>query len=111
MKLKKLSYFMFAGLERTRSREGRDGFSSMLPVVNVVRRWLSCPKQQLERAGQCVTSADCASRVPYCSALGFCHGGRLPFDEQQLQIEEGVFAAQPEEQPQGRRERDANRTN
>ena len=27
-------------------------------------------------AGQCVTSADCASRVPYCSKLGFCHGGR-----------------------------------
>ena len=28
------------------------------------------------RAGQCVTSDDCASRVPYCSKLGFCHGGR-----------------------------------
>ena len=49
------------------------------------------------RAGQCKTSADCASRVrirkttyclkeedyqqfhlkvPYCSELGFCHGGR-----------------------------------
>ena len=28
------------------------------------------------KAGQCVTSADCASRVPYCSKLGFCHGGR-----------------------------------
>ena len=26
---------MFAGLERTRSREGRDGFSSMLSIVNV----------------------------------------------------------------------------
>ena len=49
-----------------------------------------------------MTSADCASRVPYCSALGFCHGGRLPFDEQQLEIEEGVFAAQPQEQPQGK---------
>ena len=75
----------------------------MLPVVNVVRRWLSYP-QQLEHAGQCVTSADCASRVPYCSALGFCHGGRLPFDEQQLEIEEGVIAAQPQEQPQGKME-------
>merc|ERR1712130_387519 len=38
------------------------------------------------KAGQCVTSADCASRVPYCSKLGFCHGGRLPFDEAQLEI-------------------------
>merc|ERR1711935_816819 len=38
------------------------------------------------RAGQCKTSADCASRVPYCSKLGFCHGGRLPFDEAQLEI-------------------------
>jgi len=38
------------------------------------------------RAGQCVTSADCASRVPYCSKLGYCHGGRLPFDEAQLEI-------------------------
>ncbi len=38
-------------------------------------------------SGQCVTSADCASRVPYCSRLGFCHGGRLPFDEEQLEIE------------------------
>ena len=65
---------------------------------------------QLDYAGQCVTSADCASRVPYCSALGFCHGGRLPFDEQQLEIEEGVFAAQPQEQPQGGREKDTNRT-
>merc|ERR1712002_1306777 len=27
------------------------------------------------RAGQCKTSADCASRVPYCSKLGFCNGG------------------------------------
>ena len=48
-----------------------------------------------------MTSADCASRVPYCSALGFCHGGRLPFDEQQLEIEEGVFSTEPEGQPQG----------
>merc|ERR1719219_3260563 len=38
------------------------------------------------RSGQCVTSADCASRVPYCSKLGYCHGGRLPFDEEQLEI-------------------------
>merc|ERR1712037_1071419 len=38
------------------------------------------------RSGQCKTSADCASRVPYCSELGFCHGGRLPFDEAQLEI-------------------------
>merc|ERR1719422_868433 len=38
------------------------------------------------RAGQCKTSADCASTVPYCSKLGFCHGGRLPFDEAQLEI-------------------------
>ena len=38
------------------------------------------------RAGQCKTSADCASRVPYCSKLGYCHGGRLPFDEAQLEI-------------------------
>ena len=38
------------------------------------------------RSGQCVTSADCASRVPYCSKLGYCHGGRLPFDEAQLEI-------------------------
>ncbi len=27
-------------------------------------------------------------RVPYCSVLGFCHGGRLPFDEEQLEIPE-----------------------
>jgi len=38
------------------------------------------------RAGQCKTSADCASRVPYCSKLGYCHGGRLPFDEEQIEI-------------------------
>lgn len=53
------------------------------------------------RSGQCVTSADCASRVPYCSKLGFCHGGRLPFDEVQLEIEDQVFQSSPEEQPQG----------
>lgn len=53
------------------------------------------------RSGQCVTSADCASRVPYCSKLGFCHGGRLPFDEEQLEIEDGVFASPPQDQPQG----------
>ena len=35
MKFKNVTYFMFAGLERTRSREGRDGFSSMLSIVNV----------------------------------------------------------------------------
>ena len=33
-----------------------------------------------------MTSADCAPRVPYCSKLGFCHGGTLPFDEEQLDI-------------------------
>merc|ERR1719210_292987 len=44
------------------------------------------------RAGQCKTSADCASRVPYCSKLGFCHGGRLPFDEAQLEIVGGEEA-------------------
>ena len=38
------------------------------------------------RAGQCKTSADCGSRVPYCSQLGFCHGGTLPFFEEQLDI-------------------------
>ena len=27
-----------------------------------------------------------AVRVPYCSKLGYCHGGRLPFDEAQLEI-------------------------
>uniref|UniRef100_A0A0K2SZT8 Uncharacterized protein n=1 Tax=Lepeophtheirus salmonis TaxID=72036 RepID=A0A0K2SZT8_LEPSM len=36
--------------------------------------------------GQCNTSEDCAPRTPYCSKLGFCHGGRLPFDEEQLEI-------------------------
>ncbi|XP_023328701.1 uncharacterized protein LOC111701586 [Eurytemora carolleeae] len=41
------------------------------------------------KAGQCVTSADCASRVPYCSKLGYCHGGRLPFDEAQIEIPDG----------------------
>jgi len=41
------------------------------------------------KSGQCVTSADCASRVPYCSKLGFCHGGRLPFDEAQIEIPDG----------------------
>ncbi|TRY78321.1 hypothetical protein TCAL_14379 [Tigriopus californicus] len=53
------------------------------------------------RSGQCVTSADCASRVPYCSKLGFCHGGRLPFDEVQLEIEDQVFQSPPNDQPQG----------
>lgn len=53
------------------------------------------------RSGQCVTSADCASRVPYCSKLGFCHGGRLPFDEEQLEIPDEVFAQEPSERPQG----------
>ncbi len=53
------------------------------------------------RSGQCVTSADCASRVPYCSKLGFCHGGRLPFDEEQLEIDEAVFETPAEDQPQG----------
>ena len=43
------------------------------------------------RAGQCVTSADCAPRVPYCSKLGYCHGGRLPFDEAQLEITVNIF--------------------
>lgn len=43
------------------------------------------------RAGQCVTSKDCAPRVPYCSNLGYCHGGVIPFDEEQLEIEpEGI---------------------
>merc|ERR1712110_599102 len=53
------------------------------------------------RAGQCETSADCASRVPYCSALGYCHGGTLPFDEAQLEIEESVPGMDPEERPIG----------
>ena len=53
------------------------------------------------RSGQCVTSADCASRVPYCSKLGFCHGGRLPFDEEQLEIDPEVFETPVEDQPQG----------
>lgn len=52
-------------------------------------------------AGQCVTSADCASRVPYCSKLGFCHGGRLPFDPEQLEIPEEDFAAEFPSKPQG----------
>lgn len=51
-------------------------------------------------AGQCVTSADCASRVPYCSKLGFCHGGRLPFDEAQLEID-NEDKEENEDQPQG----------
>jgi len=51
-------------------------------------------------AGQCVTSADCASRVPYCSKLGFCHGGRLPFDEAQLEIDE-ADKEEKDDQPQG----------
>ena len=69
-----VSYFMFAGLERTRSREGRDGFSSMLPVVNVVRRWLSCPQQQLECA--CTSVRDvCGLRVAGAVLLG---AGLLP---------------------------------
>ena len=48
-----------------------------------------------------MTSADCASRVPYCSELGFCHGGRLPFDEEQLEIDSEVFQQDPNDQPQG----------
>lgn len=51
-------------------------------------------------AGQCKTSADCASRVPYCSKLGFCHGGRLPFDEAQLEIDE-ADKEEKDDQPQG----------
>jgi len=50
-------------------------------------------------AGQCTTSADCGSRVPYCSELGFCHGGRLPFDEAQLEIADED--KEGDEQPQG----------
>jgi len=53
------------------------------------------------KAGQCVTSADCGSRVPYCSKLGFCHGGRLPFDEAQLEIPDGDKTNPFPEQPQG----------
>merc|ERR1719150_2496122 len=53
------------------------------------------------RAGQCKTSADCASRVPYCSKLGFCHGGRLPFDEAQLEIADQDKTDPFEKQPQG----------
>merc|ERR1719429_1060915 len=53
------------------------------------------------RAGQCKTSADCASRVPYCSKLGFCHGGRLPFDEAQLEIPDEDKTNPFPEQPQG----------
>merc|ERR1712130_1038097 len=53
------------------------------------------------KAGQCKTSADCASRVPYCSELGFCHGGRLPFDEAQLEIPDEDKTNPFPEQPQG----------
>merc|ERR1712106_60037 len=53
------------------------------------------------KAGQCTTSADCGSRVPYCSKLGFCHGGRLPFDEAQLEIPDGDKTNPFPEQPQG----------
>merc|ERR1712111_120490 len=53
------------------------------------------------KSGQCVTSADCASRVPYCSKLGFCHGGRLPFDEAQLEIPDQDKSDPFEKQPQG----------
>merc|ERR1712079_935535 len=53
------------------------------------------------RAGQCKTSADCASRVPYCSKLGYCHGGTLPFDEEQLEIEDSQKNASPDERPIG----------
>eukprot|EP00092_Neocalanus_flemingeri_P021519 GFUD01023337.1.p1 GENE.GFUD01023337.1~~GFUD01023337.1.p1 ORF type:complete len:260 (+),score=78.26 GFUD01023337.1:29-808(+) len=53
------------------------------------------------KSGQCVTSADCGSRVPYCSELGFCHGGRLPFDEAQLEIPEGDISDPFPQQPQG----------
>ena len=53
------------------------------------------------RAGQCKTSADCASRTPYCSNLGFCHGGNLPFDEAQLEIESSIPELDPEERPIG----------
>merc|ERR1712106_548275 len=52
-------------------------------------------------AGQCVTSADCASRVPYCSKLGFCHGGRLPFAEAQLEIPDEDKTNPFPQQPQG----------
>merc|ERR1712037_322759 len=53
------------------------------------------------RSGQCKTSADCASRVPYCSELGFCHGGRLPFDEAQLEIPDEDKTNPFPDQPQG----------
>ena len=53
------------------------------------------------RAGQCKTSADCASRTPYCSNLGFCHGGNLPFDEAQLEIDPSVPELSPDERPIG----------
>ena len=53
------------------------------------------------RSGQCKTSADCASRVPYCSDLGYCHGGTLPFDEAQLEIDSSVPALNPEDRPIG----------
>ena len=53
------------------------------------------------RAGQCRTSADCASRVPYCSDLGYCHGGTLPFDEAQLEIADEDKQAAPEDRPIG----------
>ena len=68
-----------------------------------------------------MTSKDCASRVPYCSKLGFCHGGRwrlrigdncqvyhnqilvyrLPFDEAQLEIPDNDKTDPFEKQPQG----------
>ena len=50
---------------------------------------------------QCRTSADCASRVPYCSKLGYCHGGTLPFDEAQLEIEDSQKNAAPDQRPIG----------
>merc|ERR1712168_315266 len=53
------------------------------------------------RSGQCQTSADCASRVPYCSELGYCHGGTLPFDEAQLEIEDSQKNAAPDQRPIG----------
>eukprot|EP00090_Calanus_glacialis_P005024 TRINITY_DN13841_c0_g1_i1.p1 TRINITY_DN13841_c0_g1~~TRINITY_DN13841_c0_g1_i1.p1 ORF type:complete len:254 (-),score=59.96 TRINITY_DN13841_c0_g1_i1:84-845(-) len=53
------------------------------------------------KAGQCVTTADCGSRVPYCSKLGFCHGGRLPFDEAQIEIPDEDKTNPFPDQPQG----------
>lgn len=100
-----LSFFLIGIVTGSPMGGGKCETTADCVVPNVCSKWGWCqwtkiygedgPSQGSDApgggtSGQCKTSADCASRVPYCSKLGYCHGGRLPFDEAQLDLEGDV---------------------